>query len=140
MTGQIGHHEQQIPKFLGLRLGRKLGARLDQFARFLDHLVQYLTDFRPVESHPRGPVLQLDRPCQGRQAHRHTIQNPRPRAPFARLEGLPVVGLLLGCLVAAILAEHMRVARDHLVADCAQHIFKFEKPFFFGHLRVIYHL
>ncbi len=53
---------------------------------------------RPVEAHPRGALLQLDRPHQRRQAQRHAVEHAalalgRALGGLARL---PVAGLLLG--------------------------------------------
>ena len=136
MSRKICHHEKQVAEFLfHLRRCQPL-ARFHQFGGLFRDLCHHLVGRGPVEPDPRRPLLQLHRPRQCGQPQRHPVQHPR-RAALGGLDPLPIRRLLRGALVAAFLAEDMRMARHHLVGNRPHHIGKAEQARLFGHLRVI---
>lgn len=116
MPCQIGHDKQQIAKFL---MGVFGGFGLDQFFHFLAHLVQNFCRRWPVKPHTRRTFLQLYRTCQGGQAQGNPVQS-------AGLGGictlgcfyrLPIFCLLLHRFIARLIAKHMRMSRNHFIAN-----------------------
>ncbi len=134
MAGEVRGDEQQVAHLLGQRRPVAVAGR-DQLGRLLLQLVQHRLGRRPVEAHARGPVLQLHRPGQRRQAERHPVEHAPGRGAGALpgLDRLPVTDLLLGRLVAALVAEDMRVAGDQLVRDRPRHVREVEHPRLLGH-------
>ncbi len=138
MAAQIDHHEQQIAEFIFQRVCVLGVARFLQLGGFFGDLGEDMAGIGPVESHTRGPFLQLMCPQQGGQVGGHTVQRAflfLARA-FGSFDGLPVLGLLVGGFVTRFVTEYMRVPADHLVRHGADHILKGEMPGFLSHLRV----
>ena len=139
MPREVGHHEQKVAELLRhLRRSQRV-PRLDQLARLLDQLGEHLIRGRPVEPHPRRPLLQLHRPGQRRQPQSHAVQHAR-LATLSRLHPFPVRRLLLGRLIPAFVTEDMRMPRHHLVSDCAHHVVKVEHPLVRRDLRLKHRL
>ncbi len=138
MAAEVDHDEQQIAEFILKRVGILGVAGLFQFSGFFGDLGQHMASVGPVESHTGGTFLQFVGAQQGGQVSSYAVQRAFLflACAFSGFDGFPIAGLLIGGLVAGFIAEHMRVAGDHLVRHGADHVLKSEMPSFFSHLRV----
>ena len=102
-------------------------------------LVEHRIDVRPVEADARGALLQFQRALPFRHAARDAGERARVRVAFrgalVGLDALPGLRLLVDVRERRI-REHVRMARDHLVADRRDHVGEIEVPAFLRHLRV----
>ena len=128
MPREVGHHEQQVADLLRhARPGRR--RRAPRPARAVSSAILSSTGrgVGPVEADARGALLQLHaRVSAGRPRGTPSSALAAPavarRAALGRLDRLPVARLLVRRLVAARVAEDVRVAADHLVADRRDHV------------------
>src|SRR4051812_1785569 len=108
-----------------------------ELGEFLVDLGTWAAGVGPVEPDAGGAALQLGRALQRRKRQRNAGQGAGVGGCLAlgRLDFLPQM------LAAALgIAEDVRMAALHLVADACKHISEREMAGFLGHLRVEYDL
>ncbi len=102
-------------------------------------LVEHGIDVRPVEADARGTLLQFQRTLPFGHAARDAGERARVgialRRALVGLDPLPGFGLLRDVRERRI-REHVRMARDHLVADRRDDVAEVEIRRFLGHLRM----
>ena len=148
MARDIRHDEKQIAELLGNPLLARafafaLGDRRFQLGDLFLGLGEHGAQARPVEADLSRALLKFHGAGESRKRDRHVIQPRRGRSRSAR-------GLLLGLdplphisakkLIAACVAEHVRVSPDHLAGDRINHVGEFEPLQLGRHLRVVNHL
>jgi len=143
--GQVRHHEQYVADLV--LQPRRIGARLELGAHFVDllgQLVQHRAVIGPVEAHGGGALLQFGGALPLRQpvrdaGQRAGVVRPALGGALGGLQLFPGLLLRIEALVAR-LAEHMRVAADHLRTDRVHHIGEIEAALLGRHLSVEHHL
>jgi hypothetical protein len=138
LAREVGQHEQQVADLIGQtgRIGvREFGAK---FLNFLFKFGEDLIGVGPVEADGGGSVGQFDGSGQSGQGDRHPGEGAELPAggAFGGFLRLPGRGLGRGVADGRI-AEYVRVAAYHLVADAFRDIAKGEQTGFLGEAGVV---
>ena len=141
MRARLASTNSRSPTSSVSRAGIGAGQFGAQLGDFLIQFLKHRFGVGPVEADPGGAGGQLGGTGQGGQGGRHPGQRAGLGAGGALGGFLRLPGRGLGRGVArGGVAEHVRMAADHLVGDGARHIGEGEVAGFLGHAGVIDHL
>src|SRR5450755_22826 len=132
---EIDDGEEHVAEFIAHAVARAAVHGVPQLVDFLLQFFNHAVRLGPVESDRRGLFLEPLRSEERRQALWDAVQERLAVLDrcFLRLEQLPRLHLFLRRRDACV-AEHMRVAADHLVRERVYHVGDRELTFFSGYL------